>query len=195
MLALIVGQLLPWCFGAACIAAFWRAREPGSTTVLGYGYAVGAVALTLWMRLLSFADLGWTWITVGGPFLVGIGVAWWQLDRRSRKLVRFSAPVFDDDAAPGFSPRAAKAIWWSLIALIGLHLFLAALEISWRPLLPWDSWTQWATKARVWFELQRMVPFADDVTWFGGGTYIDAAPGYPANVPLLQAWAATTLGQ
>src|SRR5205807_1717684 len=75
------------------------------------------------------------------------------------------------------------------------HLLLAFLEVIWRPVFPWDAWTQWATKARVWYEMARQVPFADIATWFDGKTYTDAAPRYPANLPLLQVWACITLGQ
>ncbi len=38
---------------------------------------------------------------------------------------------------------------------------LLGLDVLWQPLYPWDAWTQWATKARVWYELGRIVPFAN----------------------------------
>ena len=68
---------------------------------------------------------------------------------------------------------------------------------AWQPLYPWDAWTQWATKARVWFELGRIVPFASADAWFAadGAAYFDAAPGNPPTMPLLQVWACIALGR
>ncbi len=72
------------------------------------------------------------------------------------------------------------------------------LEIVWRPLFPWDAWMQWATKARVWFELGYMAPF---VPVRGVGRRGCRAglhrpdPGYPGTVPLLQVWSALAIGR
>jgi hypothetical protein len=87
--------------------------------------------------------------------------------------------------------------WWALLAWVALRFLLLALEVCWQPLYPWNAWTQWATKARVWFELGRIVPFAGMESWFAGdGTvYFDAAPGVPPTVPLLQVWASIALGR
>ena len=65
-----------------------------------------------------------------------------------------------------------------------------AAEIMWRPLYPWDAWGQWATKARVWFELGRIVPFVRADVWLSAATaaYFDASPDNPSTVPLLQVW-------
>ncbi len=72
-----------------------------------------------------------------------------------------------------------------------------AAEVAWRPLFPWDAWVQWATKARVWYELRHIVPFVPGEAWLAGagGAYFDAAPNYPATVPLLQVWSCIALGR
>ena len=73
-----------------------------------------------------------------------------------------------------------------------------AVEVLRRPLYPWDAWTQWATKARVWYELKTIVPFVTASEWLAapsGTVYFDAAPHYPATVPLTQVWSATLLGR
>jgi len=70
-------------------------------------------------------------------------------------------------------------------------------EVMRQPLFPWDAWTQWATKARVWFELRHMAPFVRAEQWLqdSGGAYFDAAPHYPATVPLWQVWSSVALGR
>ena len=196
MLGLIIGQLLPWLVGSAGIAYLWRNPAPGrGALILGYGYLAGSLALTLWMRALSVLGIAFGWTSIALPLLAAIAIAAWLL-RRRRALVL--SPLRIDRSAlelGGEFSRLHLALWWLFVALIAAHLALAALEIVWRPLFPWDAWTQWATKTRVWYALQRIVPFADLTTWLGGNTYTDAVPNYPANLPLLQVWACIALGR
>jgi hypothetical protein len=71
-----------------------------------------------------------------------------------------------------------------------------AYEVVLQPLYPWDAWTQWATKAKVWSALRGMAPFISYTQWLAGNPgYVDTAPHYPATVPLLQAWIALALGR
>ena len=78
-----------------------------------------------------------------------------------------------------------------------LRFALLLLEVLWIPLYPWDSWVQWATKARVWYGMGRMVPFVQSEQWFAanGAAWFDAAPNYPATVPLWQVWSSLALGR
>jgi hypothetical protein len=196
MLGLIIGQLLPWLVGSAWLACLWRNPAPGrGALILGYGYLAGSLALTLWMRALSGLGIAFGWTSIALPLLAATAIAAWMLRRRRAFVFSSWRPEPNALELGGEFSRWHRALWWLFAALIAAHLGLAALEIVWRPLFPWDAWTQWATKARVWYEFGRMVPFADLATWAGGNTYIDAAPGYPANLPLLQVWASITLGR
>ena len=60
-LALALGIALPWLLGFAVLAALgWPRGEEGGTALAmraGFGYVVGAVLLTLWMRALSALGL------------------------------------------------------------------------------------------------------------------------------------------
>jgi hypothetical protein len=50
----------------------------------------------------------------------------------------------------------------------------------------------------VWFELRTLVPFVGYPEWLNQlvpGAYYDAAPHYPATVPLFQVWAAILIGR
>lgn len=194
MLELIIGQLFLWLVGSVWVAFLWPEPAPGrAALILGYGYLTATLALTLLMRLLSSLGIAFGWTSIGFPLLIAMAVAAWLLFRRRMFVV---APLRIDRKAleiGGKYSRLHLALWWLFVALIATHLALAASEIVLRPLFPWDAWTQWATKARVWFELQRIVPFTDLAHW-STATYIDAAPNYPANVPLMQVWACITLG-
>lgn len=99
-------------------------------------------------------------------------------------------------ASPGLA-GVTRAVWWIAIGWLTLRFAMLALEVAWRPLYPWDAWIQWATKARVWYELGRVAPFARAEDWFaaGGSVYFDASPEYPPTMPLLQVWSCLLLGR
>ena len=94
--------------------------------------------------------------------------------------------------------RWQQALFIFVIAIIILRFAGLGLEIIWRPLFAWDAWNQWATKARVWYEWGRLVPFVPADIWLSSGAtqvYTDSAPHYPATIPLLQVWMSYSLGQ
>jgi hypothetical protein len=72
-----------------------------------------------------------------------------------------------------------------------LRVVNLGLEVLARPLFPWDATMHWATKSRVWFEHEAMVPFVNNNAWLkdgGVGVYTDRHPEYPPMIPLLQVW-------
>lgn len=197
------GLVLPWLLGIALLSALDWPRAPGGAGSasgcialrLGYGYFVGALLLTLWMRALSLAGIAFGRVSIGVPLgaaAVALGVF---------ALRRHRLPLSRLRAVPGVLlrpplPRWQKLAWLGLLAWLAVRCALLAGEVAWRPLYPWDAWVQWATKARVWYELARIVPFVRADVWLAGagGAYFDASPNYPATVPLLQVWSCIALG-
>ncbi|MEZ5501483.1 MAG: hypothetical protein R3E50_02075 [Halioglobus sp.] len=91
-----------------------------------------------------------------------------------------------------------KLLFIFCLLLIALRLATLGLEILGRPLFPWDATTHWATKAKVWFEYHRIVPFVRKGEWLalgGAGVFTDLHPDYPSTIPLLQVWMNLALGQ
>ena len=199
---LLAGLLLPWLAGMTALVLL-RGRRPFSAPgeiawIAGAGYLVGAFVLTLWMRLLSTAGVGFGALSIGAPLLAATAIAgyfaWRRAGAELREAVRAAARA-------AISPPGLEGItllaWRVLLAWTGLRFLLLGAAVAWQPLYPWDAWTQWATKARVWFELGRIVPFTSADAWFAadGGAYFDAAPGNPPTMPLLQVWACIALGR
>jgi hypothetical protein len=90
-----------------------------------------------------------------------------------------------------------RVLFVIFLLMILLRVATLGLEVLWRPLFPWDATMHWATKARVWFEFQEMVPFVDNFTWLsspGEDVFTDRHPGYPAAIPLLQVWMNLAIG-
>lgn len=190
---------LPWMLGIALVVALHgreRLDTPGNLAwICGAGWFAGAFAATLWLRALSllhvrFAALPAA-VPIAGAALALAAIAWWRHRDALGPAARSAIATFFASDRTGWR----RAAWIGVMLWIALRFVLLLLEVSWRPMYPWAAWTQWATKARAWFEQGSLVPFADSAAWLAsGGAYIDSAPGVPATVPLLQVWVATLLG-
>ncbi len=202
-LRLAAGLLLPWALGIALVDVVRRrARDvemPGEIAwIAGAGYLAGAFVLTLWMRALSLAHLRFSVASIALPLValaaVMFVVAW------KRDGARLACASADALRALVRSPGLAdgmRTMWMIAVAWLALRFVLLGLEVEWQPLYPWDAWIQWATKARVWYELGHLAPFTYSSEWFpaNGAFYFDASPKYPPTAPLLQVWACYALGR
>jgi hypothetical protein len=186
--------------GVAIVLLLEGPRRPASTSerhvhpawTLGAGTLAGMFVLTVWMRVLSFAGLRFGVAAIALPLaLAAVGVALWLVS--SRRAAPWRIPSTD----AGAMPRVIRAFWWALLAWLVARFALLLLDVVWTPLYPWDAWIQWATKARVWYGLGHMVPFAGTEAWFAanGSVWHDASPNYPATVPLWQVWSSIALGR
>jgi hypothetical protein len=190
---------LPLALGVAVLLALdWPSRTaPGGVAALlgGYGYIVGALLLTFWMRALSVVGVRFGGLSIGLPLLAITALLLGFAVRRDRRSMPSLPSALAALVAPPV-PRQQRVLWIVLILLLVLHFVLMAAEVAWRPLYPWDAWVQWATKARVWYELGHLAPFVRADVWLAGadGAYFDASPNYPATVPLLQVWTCIALG-
>lgn len=201
---LLLGLLLLWAFGVACLATMpgrtERMSMPGSVAwMVGAGGMAGLFMATLWLRVISLAGIRFGVTSIALPLLIGtLALGGWAARRSSvRAEIRRSLR----DAVAGLSgstlDRTGRILWRLLLAWLALRFAMLFVEIATRPLFPWDAWTQWATKARVWYELGRIVPFARADAWFAadGSAYFDAGPHYPGTVALMQVLAGNFLGR
>jgi hypothetical protein len=211
IIGLKIGLLLIWAFGIVCVAALPRrtARgedEPGEMSwIIGTGGLVGFFLATLWLRVLSLAGVHFSAIAIALPLLAAtLALGAWIVRRRrhaSSVTPGTAGRAFLSKMAGAISGRSldgsARTLWRVLLAWLALRAALLFVEVATNPLYPWDAWTQWATKARVWYELGRIVPFERADVWFGAGgaAYFDAGPHYPGTVGLMQVVAGNFLGR
>ena len=148
------------------------------------------------MRALSAVGVPFGRVSIGAPLLIVIVALLAWAKRHHRLSLTAARGALASPVRPPTS-RWQRWVWIALFAWLALRFASLAMEVAWRPLFPWDAWVQWATKARVWYELGRIVPFERSAAWLAGGTsaYFDAAPSYPATVPLLQVWSCIALGR
>ena len=199
-LALTVAALVVWLLGASLLMAL-RTAAPAqggeAWWIGGTGYLLGAFVLTLWMRGLSLAGIRFSAGAIALPLIVVtiacLGV-WWRRQQRELRVPRDR--TWGSVLVPPLR-GVARVIWFALLAWLAVRFVLLGIEVVSRPLYPWDAWTQWATKARVWYELGYVAPFARADEWFAanGKAYLDASPEYPPTMPLLQVWNCIVMGR
>ena len=197
--ALAAGLALPWLLGFSFLLAIGWPRAAGGGRAaqrLGYGYVIGALLLTVWMHALSAMGIRFGWVAIAGPMLAATAALLGLAARRGELEVA----ALRDAVIGLLNPPLLRLhlwVWWLLLAWLALRFALLAGAVAWQPLYPWDAWVQWATKARVWYELGRIVPFVGADAWLAGapGAFFDASPGYPGTIPLQQVWACIALGR
>ena len=191
---------MPWLLGIALIGALHpreRWDERGNIAwIAGAGWFAGAFAVTLWMRICSLLQLKFGLATIAIPIVMatlGFAVIAWK---RHGSVPLLALRQAIRSVAGADRSRWSRAAWLALLLWIGLRFVLLLLEVSSRPMFPWGAWTQWATKAHVWFAQGALTPFVEGAAWLtGSGSYTDSMPDVPATVPLLQTYTATMLGR
>jgi hypothetical protein len=199
---LIIALAVMWAVGTAFVAALPRrtALFAGAGAVpwsLGAGGYAGALLATLWLRALSLAGVPFGFAAVMAPLaFAGALLGWWAWRREGAVARAAFTRAWRTFHAHGLVGRA-RWLWWLLLAWLAMRFALLLTDVVLQPLYPWDAWTQWATKARVWYELGRIAPFVPAAEWFASDqvVYRDAAPHYPGTVPLLQVFACVALGR
>ena len=198
----IVAWTLVWVAGVALVAALPHPR--GSFTasgeiawLVGTGYFAGAFLLTVLMRALSLAGIPLGRGSVGVPLILLTAVGAWSVRRRADPSFATAWRGALEALRARDLGGGSRALWFALLAWLALRSLPLFVEVTTRPLYPWDAWIQWATKARVWFELKAWVPFVNPDAWLAakGALYTDMAPTYPSTVPLWQVWSSLALGR
>ena len=197
LIGIAASVALPWFAGACCALALQRGSERRDLVLAaGYGYLLGALATSLAMRALDVFAVRWTVPLVALQLVALAAAAWGLAGLRSLPSLRERWRACRDRVVA--MPASQRLLFFACLALIVVRLSGLGLELAWRPLLPWDAWAQWATKARVWYEYGRIAAFVDPATWLASGSamqFVDAHSEYPATVPLLQVWTALCLGR
>lgn len=161
--------------------------------MLGYGILLGLLAVPLVFRVLDACGVTLTFVAGVIPLaLLVLTLACLQFFRGQSAV----APP-ENRGAFGLS-RQQLVVFVFFLILIDLRILSVGLELVWRPLFPWDATMHWATKAKVWFDMQAIVPFVDNLRWLelgGEGVYTDFHADYPVTTPLLQLWVSLALGR
>ena len=191
----LIALVLPTLLGGLCLELFTPAGTPARPMVVwGNGLLVGLIGIPLLMRLLNALGVPLTYQVVGGCTGALVFMASLSLIVQKTSFQREPGSI---------SVLASRSVTYRLaiilfVSLIALRVTTLGLELLWRPLYPFDATMHWATKARVWFEYQSLVPFVDNMRWLelaGEGVFTDHHAGYPITTPLLQVWTSLVIGR
>ncbi len=154
---------------------------------LGYGYLLGMLgtALLLWLIALPGRPFEPPKLFLAIGLLALLGVL--LTCRIPPVEARLGTPV----------PFWQGMVIALLLGLLLLRFSGLAVELWLRPLTPWDAWTVWGLRARLWTELGYLAPFVEPRAWLenpDSGAYTGIAWHYPRTVSLIQTWAALAWG-
>ena len=187
--------VLPWVIGTLWIRVAWRdvLSAGGWPLALGYGYLLGMLTVTLFLRLQAVAgfsaDFGVPLVAL--TVLGGAGV-WWLWRRGAMTGNSTCSGPFR-----GQQPSWQRVVFVLLLSWLLWRLTGLALEIWWRPLYPWDAWANWTVRSKVWAELRQWAPFVTPQQWLADPApvvYTVEAWAYPVTVSLLASWPALAFG-
>jgi len=186
---------LPALIGVLWLGLFVPPTTVGRTTLVwGNGLLAGLLVIPMLMRLLDALGVplsfGATASAAGGLILLAaLAHLYWQRESAGRVLQKSEWCNL---------PQSHKILIAFIGTLLAVRLTTLGLELLWRPLFPWDATMHWATKARVWFDAGRIVPFVENKEWLelsGDGVFTDHHPDYPITTPLLQVWMNSAIGR
>ncbi|MBE2294630.1 MAG: hypothetical protein IAF00_06745 [Phycisphaerales bacterium] len=192
---------LPWLTGTLWLRVLWRDTPTGFWPMaLGYGGILGWLAVTVLLRVQAALDVPPDFnipILIMTVLLLPAGWLWWR--RRSPRAVHAHSPYVSEIGKMGGCTQTlwTRVLFVALLLWLGWRLIDLAQEIWWQPLYPWDAWTTWTVRPRVWAELRQWLPFVAPQQWLAdpsGSMYTIYAWTYPYTVPLLTLWSALAYG-
>ena len=188
---------LPWT-----VTALWlrnlRASAPPLDwpTAIGYGFFIGMYLTVLLLHLTDATGLGLdaravliSWLLAAGGVIV--------LARRRQRAVGAPGTRLSATVLSWLPSRIGSWIWWGLLALILVRLGFIAAEVALRPVTPWDAWTTWLLRGRIWFEHATLTPIVGAEPWRTADPpypFTTAAHHYPRTVSIIPAWIALNAG-
>ena len=194
-ISLSLAFLLPLFLGAAFVDLLIARTSRGhAPLVWGNGMLLGLFIVPLLMRLQDLMGIPLTF-----PFTAALLCALLFGAAGARRWRARTAKIDTDPVQQLPVLTAAHKVLLGMLALfILIRSVSLGMELVWHPLFGWDATMHWATKARVWFATESIVPFVENQQWLetrDPGVYTDHHPGYPVTIPLLQVWVSSALGR
>ena len=154
---IVAAVALPWLAGALLVSAMLaRSGERDRWIAIGYGHFAGILVLMALLRGFDLAGLGLSFAPIAAVLaLIAAAGAWMAWRRRP-------PPAADAHAPTGASGTALRVLAVVALALVAIRIGALAIEVVLRPLLPWDAWSQWATKAKVWSALRELAAWVTE---------------------------------
>ncbi|HFD11101.1 MAG TPA: hypothetical protein ENJ32_01320 [Crenotrichaceae bacterium] len=184
---------LPWLQGILIICLFcsFTTEKLPVTIVIGYGYLLGMVIVTLIIRVLPLSP-----VIISTALIIFCISSFALLWLRSRGTL--STSTITSSHLSQYKMSLSLMFPIVVFTIISIHVYLLACNIIVKPMFAWDAWATWSVKARTWFELGQIVTFVDKTTWLNNldsSLHTLDAWHYPDTVPLIQTWLALMINR
>jgi hypothetical protein len=187
-----IAILVPWALASVIVRHTCFSTGPGSVAAsIGYGFFLGVLFSAGLFGLQGHFGLPlnpWPLIAVMVTALVAVS---WRV--RSSWLIAPNA--LRQALWPEF--RWSQVLTVAVMAWVAFRVATLAYAVSTYSLFPWDAWTTWALRAKVWTELGQWVPFVAPDVWLAdvdGVSRTTAAWHYPELPSWISAWTASATG-
>jgi hypothetical protein len=177
----LLSVLLPIGVGYAALAALDRRRTLALGERFGFAYPSGATLIAGTVYALARAGVHFTRLNFAlVAVLAAAACALLCVGRHGESAAATPLPRL---------PRSEQILTAALCLLIGTKIVCVFLELLHRPLTPWDSFSVWALRAKIWAARGGLLDPRD--LFYSS---VAVRPDYPPHVSLLQTWTAIWLG-
>ena len=174
-------------------------RNLPPTLLVGAGYGLGVVAVAKLLHLGNYAGAtlhtaGWVAVSLG---LVTVG---WEIRQRfflGNTTFSVSDQVHRLKLSGPFVARNLDPLIVALLLLLALHLAITLSNNLLRPVFPWDAFTTWMYRAKVWALQNSMAPMSSVNDWIAAGGqsgYALYASHYPTALSIYAAFMSALVG-
>ncbi|MDB4048710.1 hypothetical protein N9485_00730 [Luminiphilus sp.] len=187
MVATFLGLSLLWIAGFQVCR--WIAARTNCTTNVwieaGAGFYIAAALLILFLTNVPAPLITASWGAVFGCALIAL-----PLLRSAIHPIELSTRTFNLASISTQLPRIL------IITLIAAHLVLVLANNLTRDIYPWDAFTTWMYRAKIWVLNNALLDFQTVDQWLqsGGEGYAIHAAHYPASVSAVAAFASVLSG-
>ncbi len=188
MILSFVGLSILWLAGLQICRFINRVMSIGINlwVEIGAGFFLVMGMLILWLTRSPFPLSAAAWAAVSFSAVVAIPLAQHVLDERRAHPER----PLTLGLMKAYLPHAL------IILLIALHVFFVLANNLSRDIYPWDAFTTWMYRAKVWVLNNALLEFHTVEQWLqsGGNGYALHAARYPASVSAVAAFASVLSG-
>ncbi len=181
--------LMPWLLGFAAIKPFLKQRYGYMAFALGAGYVLGWFVTTLILRIYDYFQRPFDMTeTVIIECIIALPLLFIKARHCSIEEQRLEK-----------APSNLIYIFATLLVLLLLYRWgLAAVDLFSKPVYPWDGWSTWSAKAKVFYYSQEIPPLATGYVpfWQFTDTEMQTASDvrHPYFIPLVQTYSAMAWG-
>jgi len=166
MMQLVFSVGLPWWFGYLIIQIISGRKENEIVLIaIGYGYFIGCLLV---IGLCILYSLSWKFsILLASVILATINIMLFlYIKKRTLSTDKIIRRIHGYKLL--CNNTTVRIICTIGLAIIVTRLVSLGAEIILQPLYPWDAYTSWLPKARLWFLSNELLPVIDGWKWMSG---------------------------